>query len=78
MISRRRQFGRKMHLRAFACASSGSPCTCKPVFANCDVIGGAVAEELFDQGLCLPSGSAMTADDLAHVIAVAPRCVAGR
>ena len=77
MISRRRQFGRKMHLRAFACASSGSPCTCKPVFANCDVIGGAVAAALFDQGLCLPSGSAMTADDLARVIGIVRRVAHG-
>ena len=48
------------------------------VFAICDVSGGAVAAALFDQGLCLPSGSAMTANDLSRVIAVVRRCVAGR
>ena len=50
----------------------------KPVFAGCEVIGGAVAAALFDQGLCLPSGSAMTDGDLSRVIAVVRRCVAGR
>ena len=64
-------------LRAFACAPSGSPCTCKPVFAGCEVIGGAVAAALFDQGLCLPSGSAMTADDMSRVIAVVRRVAHG-
>ena len=32
----------------------------QPVFAGCDVIGGAVADGLFASGLCLPSGSALT------------------
>ncbi len=35
------------------------PMHLQPVFQGCEVIGGAVAEQLFDQGLCLPSGTAM-------------------
>ena len=39
----------------------------QPVFAGCDVVGGAVAEALFRDGLCLPSGTAMSEADLARV-----------
>ena len=31
------------------------------------MVGGEVAEDLFDRGLCLPSGTAMTEEDLAQV-----------
>ncbi len=34
----------------------------------CRVVGGAVAEDLFDRGLCLPSGTAMTNSDMDRVI----------
>jgi hypothetical protein len=36
----------------------------------CRVVGGAVSEDLFDRGLCLPSGTAMTEDDLERVVGV--------
>lgn len=42
----------------------------QPVFRDCEVVGGAVAEALFRDGLCLPSGTAMSEDDLARVAAV--------
>ena len=32
----------------------------QPVFANSPYYGGKVAEELFENGLCLPSGSNLT------------------
>jgi len=32
------------------------------------LVGGEVAEDLFNRGLCLPSGTAMTQDDLDRVI----------
>jgi dTDP-4-amino-4,6-dideoxygalactose transaminase len=35
------------------------PMHCQPVFAQYPMYGGAVAEELFNHGLCLPSGTAM-------------------
>ncbi|MDY6838810.1 MAG: aminotransferase class I/II-fold pyridoxal phosphate-dependent enzyme [Thermodesulfobacteriota bacterium] len=38
------------------------------------VVGGAVAEDLFDRGLCLPSGTAMTSSDLERVIGVIRKC----
>jgi len=35
---------------------------------SCRVVGGEVAEDLFERGLCLPSGTAMIDDDLERVI----------
>jgi dTDP-4-amino-4,6-dideoxygalactose transaminase len=40
----------------------------QPVFKDAQYFGGNVSEDLFDRGLCLPSGSGMTDDDLARVI----------
>ena len=39
----------------------------QPVFAACRVRGGAVAENIFRRGLCLPSGSTLSRDDLQRV-----------
>ena len=49
------------------------PLHLQPVFAGCDFVGGRVAENLFDTGLCLPSGSSLTDDDLARISAVIRR-----
>ena len=38
------------------------------------VVGGSVAEDLFNRGLCLPSGTAMTENDLNRVIEVILSC----
>ncbi len=38
------------------------------------VVGGEVAEDLFNRGLCLPSGTAMTEADLERVIEVIRKC----
>lgn len=46
------------------------PMHLQPVFASCPYYGGSVSEELFERGLCLPSGSALSDDDIAHVIEV--------
>ena len=40
------------------------PLHLQPVFADCESFGGGVAESLFERGLCLSSGSAMTNEDL--------------
>jgi len=42
----------------------------QPVFAGCEVVGGAVAEALFRDALCLPSGTAMGESDLEGVVRV--------
>ena len=36
------------------------PMHLQPVFAGCEMVGGAVAEDIFERGLCLPSGSSLT------------------
>ncbi len=46
------------------------PMHLQPVFSECSRYGGAVAERLFSDGLCLPSGSSLTAADLDRVIGV--------
>jgi len=46
------------------------PMHMQPVFAGCRAFGGHVAEELFARGLCLPSGTAMTREDVDRVCAV--------
>ena len=44
------------------------PLHLQPVFAECECIGGAIAQDLFEHGLCLPSGSNLTSEDLERVI----------
>lgn len=36
------------------------PMHLQPVFQGCEAVGGAVAEDLFARGLCLPSGTALS------------------
>ena len=54
------------------------PMHLQPVFAGCRMVGGAVAEELFARGLCLPSGSALEAADRERVIAAVAACAGAR
>lgn len=50
----------------------------QPIFSECEVVGGGVAEELFEHGLCLPSGSntfgrlstSLSEADLARVVEI--------
>jgi dTDP-4-amino-4,6-dideoxygalactose transaminase len=44
------------------------PMHLQPVFKDCRVRGGAVSEKLFAQGLCLPSGTAMSDEDVQRVV----------
>jgi pyridoxal phosphate-dependent aminotransferase EpsN len=44
------------------------PMHLQPIFKDCRCYGGAVAERLFDWGLCLPSGSNLVSSDLDRVI----------
>ncbi len=46
------------------------PMHLQPVFKDCRVRGGEVSEYLFNQGLCLPSGTAMTKEDLERIVGV--------
>lgn len=46
------------------------PMHLQPVFADCESVGGTVAQRLFENGLCLPSGSNLAETDLVRVIDV--------
>ncbi|MFN4034211.1 MAG: DegT/DnrJ/EryC1/StrS family aminotransferase [Fimbriimonadales bacterium] len=52
------------------------PLHLQPVFQGYEVVGGAVAEDLFRKGLCLPSGTGMTEADIERVVAVIRRVFA--
>jgi dTDP-4-amino-4,6-dideoxygalactose transaminase len=46
------------------------PLHLQPVFKDCPYYGSGVAEEIFDKGLCLPSGSNLSNEDLERVVDV--------
>ena len=46
------------------------PMHLQPIFAGFETIGGRVAEDFFERGLCLPSGSSLTDADRQRVIDV--------
>ncbi len=53
------------------------PMHMQPVFADCEVVDNGVAADIFERGLCLPSGTAMTRTDRERVVAVV-QSVGGR
>lgn len=50
------------------------PMHLQPVFKGAAMVGGKVSEDLFRDGLCLPSGSSMSDADVARVIAAVKAC----
>jgi dTDP-4-amino-4,6-dideoxygalactose transaminase len=46
------------------------PLHLQPVFADARRVGGSVCADIFERGLCLPSGSALTDGDLERIIDV--------
>jgi dTDP-4-amino-4,6-dideoxygalactose transaminase len=44
------------------------PMHLQPVFDGCEYFGTGVGERLFEEGLCLPSGTALHGEDLARII----------
>ncbi|MPZ74778.1 MAG: pyridoxal phosphate-dependent aminotransferase, partial [Nitriliruptorales bacterium] len=53
------------------------PMHLQPVFADVPCVGGGVAADLFDRGLCLPSGSALTEAEQDEIIDRIRRCARG-
>ena len=45
------------------------PMHLQPLYRECRVVGGEVSTDLFERGLCLPSGSGLTAEQRDRVIA---------
>ncbi len=50
------------------------PMHLQPLYAKNEMIGGGVSERLFRDGICLPSGTAMTAGEQERVIALIRGC----
>jgi len=50
------------------------PMHLQPVFREARHVGGAVGERLFETGLCLPSGSQMTDEEIDRVVAIVREC----
>lgn len=50
------------------------PMHLQPVFASYPVVRGCVSEDLFNRGLCLPSGSSLTEEELRRVAQVIRQC----
>jgi dTDP-4-amino-4,6-dideoxygalactose transaminase len=50
------------------------PMHMQPLYKDCVMVGGAVSARLFDQGLCLPSGSAMSVSEQKRVIDLVRGC----
>jgi dTDP-4-amino-4,6-dideoxygalactose transaminase len=67
-----------MHLQpVFDCGINGSDTPSSQTIKKrykVRMIGGAVSEEFFSQGLCLPSGTAMTDHDMDRVIDIILKC----
>jgi dTDP-4-amino-4,6-dideoxygalactose transaminase len=60
----------RLHLETLDIESrpAWKPMHLQPVFAACRSYGGEVSERLFDDGLCLPSGSSLTGEERQQVI----------
>jgi pyridoxal phosphate-dependent aminotransferase EpsN len=60
----------RLHLESLDIESrpAWKPMHLQPVFADCKAYGGQVSARLFDNGLCLPSGSSLSDDDRSRVI----------
>ena len=46
------------------------PMHLQPIFAQYETVGGGVSEQLFRDGLCLPSGSSLTPDELNRIVEI--------
>jgi len=53
------------------------PMHLQPVFKGCRLRGGAVSEDIFRRGLCLPSGTQMTREDQGRVVKIVKNCYKG-
>lgn len=46
------------------------PMHLQPIFESCPSVGGEVSAQLFEKGLCLPSGSSLTREELERIVDV--------
>ncbi len=50
------------------------PMHLQPLYAECETVNGHAAEIIFKNGLCLPSGTSMSEEELEYVIRTIRRC----
>ena len=50
------------------------PMHLQPAFSSATMFGGKVSEQLFEKGLCLPSGSNLTGEQLQSIVAIIGNC----
>ena len=72
-------FGRDKILRTLAehnieSRPTWKPMHLQPLFKDHQIVGGRVSEELFEKGLCLPSGTAMSDGDLERILEIIANC----
>jgi len=53
------------------------PMHMQPLCKEFKVVGGQVSEQIYNQGLCLPSGTSMSDDDLQRIISIVRKCWGG-
>jgi len=53
------------------------PMHLQPAFERFDVVGGSVSARLFEHGICLPSGSALTRPDVERIAGIVRDCCSG-
>jgi pyridoxal phosphate-dependent aminotransferase EpsN len=60
----------RLHLESLDIESrpAWKPMHLQPVFADCKAFGGDISARLFDDGLCLPSGSSLRGEDRQRVV----------
>ena len=68
------RFARKIQKKLYKASPSEIRSAVVNEFHGVKVVGGEVAEDLFDRGLCLPSGTAMTDEDLDRIIKTILKC----
>lgn len=54
------------------------PMHLQPVFRDAKVFGGGVGERLFANGLCLPSGTGLSVEDVERVCGIVRNCAGGQ
>ena len=57
------------------CRPLWKPMHMQPVYAHCPYFGGHTCESLFKQGLCFPSGSNMTEEDIERIKKALKDCI---
>lgn len=75
LVDRNESYNRDTLLQSLARADIEArplwkPMHLQPLYEGCPCYGGSVSERLFESGICLPSGSSLTKQDLARVLGV--------